>query len=261
MNKEFETILFRREGAIAYITINRPKALNALNTQVIAELGEAVSILEQDKSIRVCIITGEGRSFVAGADIAQMADFGVEQGRALSQAGSEVFRRLDFLDTVVIAAVNGFALGGGCELALACDMVIASEKAVFGTPEVGIGILPGFSATQRLPRAVGRAKAKEMILTGDPIKADEALAIGLVNKVVPPEELMPEAEKLAARVLKNAPIGVRGANVAIQMGSEKDIATGITIESNLFGICFGTEDQKEGMGAFLEKRKAEFKDK
>lgn len=261
MNKEFETILFRREGEIAYITINRPKAMNALNTQVIAELGEAVSILEEDKSIRVAIITGEGRAFVAGADIAQMANFTVADGKSLAKAGSEVFRRIEFLDTVTIAAINGFALGGGCELALSCDMRIAAEKALFGQPEVGIGITPGFSGTQRLPRVVGQAKAKEMILTGDPISAAEAERIGLVNKVVPGEELMAEAEKLAARVLKNAPIAVRASNEAIQRGCEKDIETGIIIESNLFGICFGTEDQKEGMGAFLEKRKAEFKDR
>ena len=257
----FETILFRKEGAIAYITINRPKAMNALNTQVIEELGKAVDLVEADRSIRVVIFTGEGRAFVAGADIAQMRDFNLGQGRELAIKGSEVMRRIEFLEAVTIAAINGFALGGGCELALSCDMRIAAETAKFGQPEVGIGITPGFSGTQRLPRVIGQAKAKELILTGDAISADEAERIGLVNKVVPLENLMEEAEKLAARVLKNAPIAVRYANAAIQRGCEKDIETGITIESSFVDMCFGTEDQKEGMTAFLEKRKAEFKDK
>jgi len=261
MNKEFETIIFKREGAIAYITINRPKAMNALNSKVIEELGQAVEILEGDKSIRVCIITGEGRAFVAGADIAQMANYGPAEGRALAYEGSGVFRRIELLDTVTIAAINGFALGGGCELALCCDMRIASEKAMFGMPEVGIGILPGFSGTQRLPRAISTAKAKELVLTGDFIGAEEAEKIGLVNKVVPGEELIAEAEKLAARVLKNAPTGVRFANRAIRLGLERGIEAGIILENDLFGKCFATEDQKEGMAAFLEKRKAEYKDK
>ena len=258
---EYETILFRKEGPVGYVTINRPKAMNALNTQVIEEMTDLIGKIEKDRSIRVVIFTGEGRAFVAGADIAQMQKFTPEEARELAMKGSEMMRRIDFLETVTIAAVNGFALGGGCELALSCDIRIASEKAVFGQPEVGLGITPGFSGTQRLPRVVGQAKAKEMILTGDPIDAAEAERIGLVNKVVAPEALMEEAEKMAQRILKNAPIAVRYSNAAIQRGSEKDIETGITIESSLFDMCFATEDQTEGMTAFLEKRKAEFTDK
>ena len=258
---EFETILFRKEGPIAYITINRPNAMNALNMQVIYELKCALQDVEDDRSIRVIIITGEGRAFVAGADIAQMAGFTQEESREMSIKGSEVLLKIDHMEKVTIAAVNGYALGGGCELALSCDLRIASEKAMFGQPEVALGIMPGFSGTQRLPRAIGPARAKEMILTGDPITAQEAYRIGLVNKVVPPEDLMKEAEIMAQRVLKNAPISVRYANVAIQRGSEQDIETGIIIESSLFDMCFDTDDQKEGMAAFLEKRKAAFTDK
>ena len=259
--KEYETILFRKEGPIAYVTINRPKAMNALNMQVLEELGQVLDEIEADRSIRVVIFTGEGRAFVAGADIAQMRDFTPMQSRELALMGSEVMKRIDVLEAVTIAAINGFALGGGCELALSCDIRIASEKASFGQPEVALGITPGFSGTQRLPRVVGQAKAKEMILTGDPISAAEAERIGLVNKVVAPESLMDEAETMAQRILKNAPIAVRYANAAIQRGSEQDIETGITIESSFFDMCFATEDQTEGMTAFLEKRKAEFSDR
>ncbi|MBQ1302116.1 MAG: enoyl-CoA hydratase/isomerase family protein [Firmicutes bacterium] len=259
--KEFETIIYRREGPIAYVTINRPKAMNALNMQVIHELGQALQEIEADRNIRVVIFTGEGRAFVAGADIAQMVGFTQEESREMSIKGSDVMLRIDHMEKVTIAAVNGYALGGGCELALCCDLRVASEKAMFGQPEVALGIMPGFSGTQRLPRAVGPARAKEIILTGDPITAEEAYRIGLVNKVVPHESLMEEAEKMAQRVLKNAPISVRYANTAIQRGSEQNIETGIIIESSLFDMCFGTDDQKEGMAAFLEKRKAVFTDK
>ena len=258
---EYETILFRKEGPVGYVTINRPKAMNALNMQVIEEMTDLIGRIEADKSIRVVIFTGEGRAFVAGADIAQMQKFTPQEARELAMKGSEMMRRIDFLETVTIAAINGFALGGGCELALSCDIRIASEKAVFGQPEVALGITPGFSGTQRLPRVVGQAKAKEMILTGDPIDAAEAERIGLVNKVVAPEALMEEAEKMAQRILKNAPIAVRYSNAAIQRGCEQDIETGITIESSFFDMCFSTEDQTEGMTAFLEKRKAAFTDK
>lgn len=258
---EFQTILFEREKEIATITINRPKAMNALNSQVIEELGRVLDILEEDLSIRVVIFTGAGRAFVAGADIAEMSVFYPGQGRTLAKKGSSVMERIDFLEQVTIAAVNGYALGGGCELAMSCDLRIASEKAVFGQPEVGLGITPGFSGTQRLPRIVGHAKAKEMILTGDPISAAEAERIGLINKVVPAGELMEATRDMAERILKNAPAAVRYANVAIQKGSEQDIDTGIAIESTLFDLCFATQDQKEGMKAFLEKRKAVFQDR
>lgn len=258
---QFDTILFEKEGPVAIVTINRPKAMNALNSHVIEELSALMGILENDHNVQVVIFTGSGKAFVAGADIAEMQPLHPGEARDLAIRGSRMMERIEFLEQVTIAAVNGYALGGGCELALSCDMIVASDKAVFGQPEVGLGITPGFSGTQRLPRAIGQAKAKELILTGDSISAQEAERIGLVNKVVPHEDLMKETKALADRVLKNAPAAVRYANVAIQRGSEKDIDTGITIESAMFDLCFVTEDRREGMSAFLEKRKANFQNK
>ena len=258
---QFETNLFEKEGPIAIVTINRPKAMNALNSRVIEELSSLMNILENDHTVQIVIFTGSGKAFVAGADIVEMQPLHPGEARDLAIRGSRMLERIEFLEKVTIAAVNGYALGGGCELALSCDMIVASEKAVFGQPEVGLGITPGFSGTQRLPRAIGQAKAKELILTGDPISAQEAERFGLVNKVVPHEDLMKETKALAGRVLKNAPAAVRYANVAIQRGSEKDIDTGITIESAMFDLCFVTEDRKEGMNAFLEKRKANFQNR
>ena len=257
---QFETVIFEKNGAVAVVTINRPKSMNALNSKVIEELSYVLNILENDSSTRVVIFTGSGKAFVAGADIAEMQFLHPGAARDLAIKGSKMMERIEFLEQVTIASVNGYALGGGCELALSCDIIVSSDKAVFGQPEVGLGITPGFSGTQRLPRAVGQAKAKEMILTGDSIDAREAERIGLVNKVVPHEELMEETYRLVNRILKNAPSAVRYANVAIQRGSEKDIDTGITIESAMFDLCFVTDDRREGMAAFLEKRKAEFKD-
>lgn len=256
-----ETVRFNKEEGIITITIDRPKALNALNAQVISELEDAITEVENDPEARVLILTGEGRSFVAGADIGEQSVLDMEGGRAWGRRGSALFRRIEKLTIPTIAAVNGFALGGGCEIAMSCDMIIASEKAKFGQPEVGLGITPGFSGTQRLARRVGTAKAKELIFTGNMIKADEAKEIGLANKVVAPEELMDAANELAKNIVKNAPIAVKYSKAAIDRGVDVDIDNGIAIENELFAMCFATEDQKEGMNAFLEKREAEFKNK
>ena len=243
------------------LTINRPEALNALNEEVLTDLNEAIDIVIGDETARAVIITGEGRAFVAGADIGAQAVLDIEGGRKWGQNGSALFRKIEKMDIPVIAAVNGFALGGGCELALACDLITASTKAKFGQPEVGLGIIPGFSGTQRLPRRIGIAKAKELIYTGRMIKAEEAEKIGLVNQVSEPETLISDALALAAEITKNAPLAVKYAKAAISRGMEVDIDNGIAVENELFAMCFGSEDQKEGMHAFLEKRQADFKNR
>ncbi len=256
------TVLFeKKEGGIALVTISRPEALNALNSTVIAELEQVVTALENDRDIRCLILTGEGRSFVAGADIGEQYPLDVDGGRRWGQRGSALFRRIEKLEFPTIAAVNGFALGGGCELAMSCDIILASEKAKFGQPEVGLGITPGFSGTQRLPRRVGTAKAKELIFSGKMIKADEAKEIGLVNAVYAPEELLGGAMEMAKSFVKNAPIAVKYAKACIDRGVQMDIDSGIAVENELFAMCFVTADQKEGMGAFLEKRPATFENK
>lgn len=252
---EFKNVLLEKEGNVAIITINRPKALNALNTETLIDLNSAIDELEKDDDIYAVIVTGAGeKAFVAGADITEMKDMTTAEARSFSNLGNKVFRRLETLEKPVIAAVNGFALGGGCELSLACDIRIASEKAKFGQPEVGLGITPGFGGTQRLARVVGIGMAKEMIYTARTIKADEALRIGLVNKVVAPEELMNEAKAMANAITKNAPIAVKLSKAAINRGMQMDIDTAIAFEPEVFGECFATEDQKEGMTAFVEKR-------
>lgn len=255
----YEYITLDRDGQIGILKINRPKAFNALNSDVLEELNKAVDEIAADEDVQVLIVSGEGKAFVAGADITQMKDLNSETGRRFGNLGQNVFRKIEKLEKPTIAAVNGFALGGGCELAMCCDIRIASEKAKFGQPEVGLGIIPGFSGTQRLSRLVGIAKAKELILTADTINARESEQIGLVNKTVSAEELMEEAKKMANKILKNAPLAVKYANMAIKKGAETDIETGIGIEADLFGMCFATKDQKEGMTAFVEKRKPEFK--
>lgn len=254
-----DLINVQKEERIAILKVNRPEALNSLNETVLKQLDTAIEQLENDDTVDVVIITGEGKAFVAGADIVAMKDLNAEQGRMWGNLGQKVFRKIETMSKPVIAAVNGFALGGGCELAMACDIRIASEKAKFGQPEVGLGITPGYSGTQRLPRLVGVAKAKELIFTGEMIPADEAERIGLVNKVVKHEDLLTEAKEMANKILKNAQIAVRYSKIAINRGIETDIDTGIEIEANLFGLCFATKDQKEGMSAFVEKRKPEFK--
>lgn len=255
----WETLLLKKEGHIGILSINRPNALNALNSLVLDELKEAIELIDNDKEIHVLILTGEGRAFVAGADIGEMKSMNPVQARVFAEKGLSVFRRIELMEKPVIAAVNGFALGGGCELSMSCDMRIASDKAKFGQPEVGLGITPGFAGTQRLPRLVGAGRAKELIFTCDIIGADEAYRIGLVNKVVPAEELMSFALEVANKIAEKSQLAVRYAKTAINRGVETDLDTGMSIEKDLFGLCFATEDQKEGMGAFLEKRKAEYK--
>ena len=253
-------IILEKDKATAIITISREKALNALNSQVIDELSQAIDVVKADKDIRALIITGAGRAFVAGADIGVQSVFDVREGRQWGRRGSAVFREIELLQIPTIAAVGGFALGGGCELALSCDMIVADEKAKFGQPEVSLGITPGFSGTQRLPRRIGTAKAKEMIFTGRMIDAYEADRIGLINKIAESGKLMDEAKTLAESCIKNAPTALRYAKACIDRGMQTDIDTGIAIENELFAMCFATEDQKEGRKAFLEKRKPVFND-
>ena len=257
----YKTIRYEKKDNIALVTIDRPEALNALNSMVIAELEQVVTELENDGTVRAMILTGEGRSFVAGADIGEQYPLDLDGGRRWGQRGSALFRRMEKLEFPTIAAVNGFALGGGCELAMSCDIILASEKAKFGQPEVGLGITPGFSGTQRLPRRVGVAKAKELIFSGRMVKADEAERIGLVNAVYAPEALLGGAMEMARSFAKNAPIAVKYAKACIDRGMQTDIDSGIACENELFAMCFATADQKEGMGAFLEKRTAEFQNR
>ena len=257
----YKTIRYEKKDNIALVTIDRPEALNALNSTVIAELEQVVTELENDGTVRAMILTGEGRSFVAGADIGEQYPLDLDGGRRWGQRGSALFRRMERLEFPTIAAVNGFALGGGCELAMSCDIILASEKAKFGQPEVGLGITPGFSGTQRLPRRVGVAKAKELIFSGRMVKADEAERIGLVNAVYAPEALLDGAMEMARSFAKNAPIAVKYAKACIDRGMQTDIDSGIACENELFAMCFATADQKEGMGTFLEKRTAEFQNR
>ncbi len=252
-----EYIVYEQKGAYAVITISREKALNALNSQVLDELNETLDAVNLDE-VRCLILTGAGaKSFVAGADIGEMSTLTKAEGEAFGKKGNDVFRKLETFPIPVIAAVNGFALGGGCEISMSCDIRICSDNAVFGQPEVGLGITPGFGGTQRLARLVGPGMAKQMIYTARNIKADEAYRIGLVNAVYPQEELMAAAEKMAAGIAKNAPIAVRNCKKAINEGLDADMDEAIIIEEKLFGDCFESYDQKEGMAAFLEKRKVE----
>ena len=246
---------------ICTVKINNPEAMNALNSTILSELDEALTEIAANEEVSVVVITGEGRAFVAGADISQMSTMNATEGKAFGVQGSAVFRKIENLDKPVIAAINGFALGGGCELAMACDIRIASNKAKIGQPETGLGITPGFSGTQRLPRIVGLGKAKEIIYTAKPITADEAYRIGLVNSVVEPEALMDAAYAMAKQIAKNAPIALKYSKEAIDKGMQTDIDSAISLENDLFALCFSTEDQKEGMKAFFEKRPAEWKKK
>lgn len=258
---ESSKILVSIENHIAILTINNPDQLNSLNTQILKELESSVDLIKANSEIRVLIITGEGKSFVAGADISEMIDFNHKLAIEFSKLGSRIFRKIETLSIPVIAAINGFALGGGCELALACDIRVASEKAKFGQPEVSLGITPGFSGTQRLPRVIGIGKAKEMIYTGMIINADDAYKIGLANYVVQSEELMNKCLEIAHTIANKAPIAVQFAKEAINIGIESDIDSGIETEVELFASCFKTEDQKNGMRSFLDKKKPEFKNK
>jgi enoyl-CoA hydratase len=256
----YENIIYALEDGVATITINRPKALNALNLATVLELKDCVEKIAKDTdNVKVVIITGGGeKSFVAGADITEMATMNPAQGRAWAQVGQNVFSEIESLPQPVIAAINGFALGGGCELSCACDIRYCSENAKFGQPEVGLGITPGFGGTQRLARTIGRGVAKEWIYTGAIYDSAEAFRVGLVNKVVPQAELIPTVAKLAKKIAKQAPVAVQMSKAAIVNGINCDVRTGINYEAEVFGLCFSTADQKEGMGAFVEKRKPTF---
>lgn len=253
-------VKYEQDGFVGVVTIDRPKALNALNEEVLKELEAAFDAIDLDAT-RAVIVTGAGKSFVAGADIGAMSTMTAEEGEAFGKFGNDIFRKIETFPIPVIAAVNGFALGGGNELAMSCDIRIASEKALFGQPEVGLGITPGFGGTQRLGRIVGIGIAKELVYSATNIKADKALEIGLVNAVYEPDELMPAAKKLAARIAKQAPIAVRNCKKAMNEGIEVGMDEAIVIEEKLFGDCFNSQDQKDGMAAFLNKGKAEFQNK
>ena len=245
------------QDAVAVLTIDRPKALNALNPEVLADLKAAFEAIDQN-TVRCVVLTGAGdKSFVAGADIGSMSTMTKAEGEAFGKLGNDVFLMIESFPLPVIAAVNGFALGGGNELAMSCDIRICSDNAVFGQPEVGLGITPGFGGTQRLARLVGMGMAKQLVYSALNIKADEAYRIGLVNAVYPLDELLPAAEKLAETIAKNAPIAVRACKQAINEGLQVDMDKAIVIEEKLFGSCFQSADQIEGMSAFLEKRKHE----
>lgn len=256
----YENIIFEVAQGIATITFNRPNALNALNGKLLDEFSAALDAIAPDEAIRVLILTGAGeKSFVAGADINELAAFDTLQAKLFSRKGQTIIGRLQELAIPVIAAVNGYALGGGSEMALACDFVYASENAMFGLPEITLGIIPGFGGTQRLPRLIGSSRAKEMIFTGRMIPAAEAEKIGLVNRVMPRETLMEETLKTAGAIAAKGKVSLRAAKQAINSGLNVDLATGCQIEVDAFAICMASEDGKEGTHAFLEKRKAEFK--
>ena len=248
-------VTLEQKGSVGVITMNRPEALNALNDQVLRDLDAVLDQVEENEEILVAVITGAGRSFVAGADIGQMSTLTAAEGKKFGALGNRVFLKLENLSKPTIAAVNGFALGGGCELSMACDIRVASEKAKFGQPEVGLGITPGFGGTQRLPRIVGTANAMELILTAQTINAARALEIGLVSHVYAPEELMDKALELANAIAANAQVAVRQSKAAIRRGLQTDMTTGAAYESEAFGLCFATEDQKDAMKAFLNKEK------
>jgi enoyl-CoA hydratase len=257
----YENLLVEIEEHVAVLRFNRPEVLNALNRKTVEELIAAGESLNDNDEVGVVVVTGEGKSFIAGADIRELKDMNEAEALGFSELGHRALDTLQKMEKPVIAAVNGFALGGGAEVALACDFILASEKAKFGFPEVGLGIFPGFGGTQRLPRLVGKARAKELILTGDVITAAEACEIGLVNRVFPPDELMKETGKIAGTIAGRGALAVRSAKSVIDAGYDTDLATGCSMERDAFSRCFSTEDQKEGMAAFLEKRPPEFKGK
>ena len=248
-------VTLEREGHIALITMNRPEALNALNRQVLEELSQVLDQVEADPELYVAIVTGAGRSFVAGADIGQMSTLSSAEAKAFGLFGNQVFLKLENLSKPTIAAVNGFALGGGCELSMACDIRLASEKTKFGQPEVGLGITPGFGGTQRLARIVGTAHAMELILTAKVISASQAQEIGLVSHVYAPDDLLPQAKALAQAIAANAQVAVRQSKAAIRRGLQTDMYTATAFEAEAFGLCFSTEDQKDAMHAFVNKEK------
>jgi enoyl-CoA hydratase len=252
-------LLEQPEPGVRLLAVNRPKALNALNGDTLDEIAAAVAAVGQDPDARVLLVTGAGdKAFVAGADIAQMQSFGPAEAQAFSEKGHRTFRLLEQLPVPAIALVNGYALGGGCELALACDWIVASERAAFGQPEVNLGVVAGFGGTQRLPRLIGRARAMELLVTGRMVKADEALRIGLVNQIVAPERLLPTGLELARTVAAKGPVAVRLTKQIVQRGQDMDLSNACQQEAYAFALTCATADQKEGMRAFLEKRPAKF---
>ncbi|MFD2170262.1 enoyl-CoA hydratase-related protein [Tumebacillus lipolyticus] len=257
---EFQNLLFEVQDGVGIISLNRPKALNALNSTLLNEMGALLDDIAKDEQIKVVVITGAGeKAFAAGADIAEMQSLNAMDGRAFSANGMKHISKLETIPQPTIAAVNGFALGGGCEVVMACDIRIASTKAKFGQPEVNLGVTPGFGGTQRLPRLVGPAIAKELLFTGDVIGAERAYQIGLVNQVVEPEELMNKALEMAKKIAAKGQLAVKMCKQGVNEGMNMDLSRGLQYETELFGLSFSTEDQKEGMAAFLEKRQAEFK--
>jgi enoyl-CoA hydratase len=254
-----ENVLYEKRDAIAYVTINRPKVLNALSLATWADLRVAFEDAREDAAVRGVIVTGAGdKAFVAGADISELAHFTAVEAEQSSRAGQGVLDLVEALGKPVVAAVNGFALGGGCETALACTIRIAAEHAKFGLPEVKLGLLPGGGGTQRLPRVVGKGRALQLILTGGMIDAQEAWRIGLANEVVPAADLMSRAEAVLKQIAANAPLSVRYALEAVNKGLEAGLAEGLALEASVFGLCAGTEDKREGTGAFLAKRAPQF---
>jgi len=256
----FENILYETDGAIATVTLNRPKVLNALNHQTVLELQRAVDTFAKDDALRVMILTGAGeKAFVAGADIAEMSALDSMTAERFARVGQQLSTAMESTPKAIIAAVNGFALGGGCELAMACDFILASDNARFGQPEVNLGLLPGFGGTQRLPRLVGRGMARQLPYTGEIIKAERAREIGLVNAVYPQGELMEAALKIAQTIASKGPLAVGASKRAINRGSDLSMEAGLDYEASLFGAMFTTQDMREGTSAFLEKRAADFK--
>ena len=254
-----ENILYEKKGAIAYVTLDRPKALNALNQRSWEELREVFEDARDDASVRGVILTGAGdKAFIAGADISELAHVTAVEAEVSSSYGQEVLNLIENLGKPVIAAVNGYALGGGCETAMACSIRVASENAKFGQPEVKLGLIPGGGGTQRLPRLVGKGRALQIILSGEIISAQEAYRIGLVNEVVPAADLIARAEAILKQIFSNAPIAVKFSLEAVNKGLETSLAEALALEASLFGICAGTEDKKEGASAFLEKRAPQF---
>lgn len=258
LGKKCENIKVEIEDSIVILTMNRPKALNALNDQTLSEMDRVFDCIAKDEQILGMIITGEGRGFIAGADIIQIKDYGSEEGRKYFHYAQSVLNKIETLEKPVIAAVNGYALGGGCEVALCCDIRIASDKAVFGQPEADLGVIPTFGGTQRLPRLIGTGKAKELIFTGRKVSGEEALALGIVNKVVSPENLMDEAKKMMAIIAKKGPLAIRYSKMLINKGMEMDLHNALELEKDCSALTYATEDKKEGMKAFAEKRAPTF---
>ncbi len=258
----FENLLYEKKGAIAYVTVNRPKVLNALNMATMEELRTVFHGIKDDPDVRVVIFTGAGeKAFIAGADINELARHNAVEGKAYTHKGQSVLNLIENLGKPVIACINGFALGGGCEMAMACTMRLASDNAKLGQPEVKLGIIPGYGGTQRLPRLVGKGLAMQLVLSGEMITAQEAYRIGLVNEVVSQAELVPRAEAIAQKIVANAPLAVQYAMEAVNKGMEMTLQEGLYLEATLFGVCCATEDKTEGTKAFLEKRAPNFKGK